>query len=1685
MNFKNPAPIRLFTTLCLVLPYIVRAVNPIQEQPTDRLTFAENKHQWPEAVLYKADLVDGAVYLEKNQFTYNFISRKDVQSAFHQLESGKGTGYPIQGHAVSMTLLNASTDVHISAAEKASSYRNYYSGSDPKHWASNVGLFSRVNYGDLYPHIDMTVYTHENSLEYDFILAPGADPQLIQMDFSGAEQISVRKGQIQIRTCLNSFVQDAPYAWQVIKGHKTAVACRYVLKDHVIGFQFPEGYDQSLPLTIDPTLIFSTYTGSTALISGDATAYDLQGNMYASGGAFSAGYTGTPGAYMVNYTGNSAWQMVINKYASAGSTRVYATYIGGTTGSGQLVCDYPLGLITDNAGNLFVLGTSGTTNYPTTAGCLKNTLGGTQDYVVTQFNATGTALLASTYLGGSGDDGGAFQQKAAGIFLGPAGDVYISGTSNSSDFPGTAGSYQASLGGGYDAVVAKLNKTLTALTWATYLGGSGDDNACDLKIATNGEVYVCGNTSSSNFPVSGGLTMTYQNGWQDGFISRLNSTGTALLSATYLGTSFSDKVKFLQLDKANNVYVLGATTSSTYPLTAGVYSAPGAYNYFIHKLNPALSTTIFSTCIGGPSNSSAALNELCPTAFGIDACENIYFTGSVLNGGFPMTSNAYTTTVKGLFICALLKNATALVYGSYFGGTPPPNGSHFHQTSNNRYDRNGVLYHTECTTATNYPLVNQIAPKNNSSASPNNDAASFKFDFNFSVPLDSVFAGRDTSFCSKGFCVTLKPILYPATTSTLNYLWSNGDTTATVTVCDSGTYWVKVYNSCYTVYDSLKIKIKPPFTTTTASTPATCGKSNGSATATVSGGSGTPVYQWMPVSGTTATLPNLPGGIYTVVVKEGLCRDTAKVTVAASSISLTTSSTPANCTASNGSATVMVSGSTGTVTYTWLPNKGNTATLSGIPTGIYTVVVTANGCNDTARVTVVPIGNMSATVQQVSMVSCYNGSNGSIHIAATGGTAPYSYSWKPAAAGNTAIATNLSAGLYTCVVKDSLGCMATDTVTITQPTVLKINAIGLNASCHGQCNGQLIGVPTGGTSAYVYSWSNGSANASATTVCAGTYTLVLIDAHGCKATDTALVKEPPALSIQLFATAAHCNKPDGIDSASASGGSPGYSYSWQPSPGTPSAVYTHLASGFYTVFVKDNNGCTDTATNKVPNLMGVHIGVLSSKPVQCHGDHNGAAVDSVSSGHAPFTYFWSPAPGTGQGTLSVGGLGAGTYQCTVTDSAGCTSQASVVITDPPVLVVQTMAPLTLCIGQCSPLTANSSGGTGPYVYAWTSGGTTQTSPVCPLLSTTYTVTATDSHGCIATNSVPITVRPPLTLSATGGTLCVGSNVGLTSTAGGGDGTFNYQWTPASTLSNASVSNPQANPTATTVYTVTATDNCGTPPVSATATVTVNPNPVLTENAYDTSSCNPVCLVFKGSSSPACMQASWSFGTGPALGGNCDTLRQCFTTSGTYTVTYTVKDINGCKSTKSTISHITILPKPQANFSASPQPTTIEAPGIQFTDMSTNAFTWSWNFGDLPGDTSTRQNPRYTYPDTGCYSVTLFVTSANGCTDRISKPVCIDPDFSFYAPNTFTPNGDGKNEVWLPYGVGIDLKHYELLMFDRWGNLMFETHTWGQGWDGRANGGATIAQIDTYVWKVNLKDFRGNRHQYMGHCNLIR
>jgi len=894
---------------------------------------------------------------------------------------------------------------------------------------------------------------------------------------------------------------------------------------------------------------------------------------------------------------------------------------------------------------------------------------------------------------------------------------------------------------------------------------------------------------------------------------------------------------------------------------------------------------------------------------------------------------------------------------------------------------------------------------------------------------------------------------------------------------------------------------------TTSNTGAVCGQSNGSATVTPTGGTAPYTYLWNPAPGGgqgTATATGIPAGNYTCTITDNAgCIIAPVVAVPNTGGPVLTMGAPVNVTCfglCNGSLTATSVGGVAPITYAWSPAPGagqGTLTASALCPGTYILSATdANGCvsSATGTITQPPAITVSATSTNDL---CFGSADGTATGTAGGGSPALTYTWAPApgAGQGTLNATALTANTYVLTVTDANGCTNTATTVVTQPALLTVLASGINATCNGLCNGQVICIPSGGTPSYTYAWNTGCAAASCSAICAGNYNVNITDAHGCTTSATATVTEPPPTVLTMFPKAAHCGLPDGKDSVFAAGGNGGFTYLWNPSgpPPVTTPGLHNIVPGSYTVIVKDAQGCLDSSTNIVPNLPGVTVAVVSTKNVTCFGGVDGNATVAGAGGTVPYTFAWSPAPATASGnSVTANNLSAGTYVCSITDSAGCQNNVTLTITQPPLLTLAAAPGGTICIGQCFTLSATGAGGSPAYTYSWTQNGTPITTNVCPLVTTTYTASCTDSHGCVSPPvNVTVIVNPPLeVVTALGKSICPGTTDTLNAIGTGGNGNYSYTWMPLTGIvSGSNTANPVVSPAVTTTYTVIVSDNCGTPTDSATATVTLYIPPIVNFTTADTQKCAPMCAYFIGVSTPPCASAIWTFGDGTS-GTGCGSATHCYNIAGTYNISYSVIDIDGCPGSLNIPNYINVWPKPTASFIDAPQPTTIVNPDIYFTDTSPSSHAdsivgWQWVFGDFAGATSILQNPKYTYPDTGCFTAQLIVTNQFGCKDTTTRPICIAPEFTFYAPNTFTPNGDGKNDVWMPYGIGIDPKNYHLMIFDRWGNLLFETHTWDEGWDGRANGGANIAQIDTYVWKVVLMDVFHEKHQYLGHCNIIK
>ncbi len=903
----------------------------------------------------------------------------------------------------------------------------------------------------------------------------------------------------------------------------------------------------------------------------------------------------------------------------------------------------------------------------------------------------------------------------------------------------------------------------------------------------------------------------------------------------------------------------------------------------------------------------------------------------------------------------------------------------------------------------------------------------------------------------------------------------------------AGSYTLNVFDSLGCTFSDTIVLVQPTqLNTSISQVNVSCaGAKTGSATAQASGGTPLYSYSWKTIAGSDSAAVKLAAGSYSVYVTDANgCLDSASATLTQPS-PLTSTIAVSNLTCyqdSSGSANAIAGGGTGGYAYSWMPGNLTGGSVNYLLAGSYTLTITdLSGCSlaDTVVITQPPAITDS---MKIVNVLCFSKGTGSIQISAYGGNGGYSYSWNTGSSAN--LIPNLTSGVYTVTITDSKNCSIQDSAIVSQATQVAIASAGFPVGCYKSCNGQAVIIPSAGIKPYTVEWSTGSHNLSIDSLCIGTYSVQVTDANGCTNTTSIVITEPTALSLSGTSVTAHCNQNDGVLTVTASGATPPYSYLWKPGNDTASLIDSAYP-GNYAVLVTDNNGCRDSLKLSVANAGGPKAAITSFSNVTCFGNCNGLASATASGGVGPYSYSWNTVPV--QDTSAISDLCTGTYTVTVSDQFGCKDTARVKISSPSVLIVITSGDTNICIGQVAHLNAAATGGTPAYTFTWNNGLFTGAnfSPN-PTLTTTYTVIATDENGC-PSNPVTITVhvKPPLDIQAQASPagICPGSPAKLSVYASGGSGSYSFTWEPFNYTGDTITVAPEV----TTTYTVVVNDGCTTPPDSALITVSVYSNPIVNFTANDTGACQNVCVSFTDkSTSPdgsAIQSWLWTFGDGKTS--TQQNPSHCYDRVGKYTVSLRVTTSHGCTNVATKPDYITIEGLPVAGFVCNPNSVSVLAPFVNFQDKSSGAVTWKWNFGDGSEIDSMNyvQNPRHTYKDTGTYCVWQLVTNLYGCKDSAENCLVVYPQFTFYIPNAFTPNGDGLNDTFN--GVGTYIKKYKMDIFDRWGNLIFETNSLSIGWDGRANYGSSVAQQDVYVWQVELTDVFDIYHTYIGDVTLLK
>jgi gliding motility-associated-like protein len=843
--------------------------------------------------------------------------------------------------------------------------------------------------------------------------------------------------------------------------------------------------------------------------------------------------------------------------------------------------------------------------------------------------------------------------------------------------------------------------------------------------------------------------------------------------------------------------------------------------------------------------------------------------------------------------------------------------------------------------------------------------------------------------------------------------------------------------------------------------------------------------------------------------------------------------------ASTASIDQTVTGGTAPYTYLW-SNNGTSEDIANLASGTYSVTTTdASGCTATLSVIITqPAAGINLSETHTNVL-CFGNATAGINQTVTGGTAPYTYLWSNNA--TTEDLTNIVSGTYTVTTNDAVGCTATLSVTITQPAAaISMSSTILNVLCVNG-TGSVDLTVSGGTPNYTYLWSNNATTQDLLAVISGLYTVTVTDANGCTATFNSTVAQavsstPVQINNQTGTNILSC-----LTTAIVLQGTGGTNYTWNAGSTPNSATNTFIAPGTYTLSTFDSNNCPVSVSVVISQNIILPIITITSNSGALALDCNNSSISVTASGASQ--YAWGGGLGntanatmSSVGTYSVVGTGANgcidsaaititlapTPSVTINDTSicngqnlilaptffpaggsiiwsnalptptisvspnstttysvlytwnGCTVSEDILVTVNPTPTVTVNNP-TICLGDQAQITAtpNLLGGT----YIWSGAQTTNSISVSPVQNNTNFSVVYSLNGCVSQNATAVvTVNPIPTVNVLPITICNGQSGNLVATTNLPGG--NFLWINGGETTNSIT----VNPTTTTTYPVLYTLN-GCPSLQATGTLNVNPLPVASMLADTLSGCAPLTVSFEADTTNQQATYQWSSNSGGS--GNGASSMMTFTNGGCYNVTLTAT-MNGCVSSATNLNYICIEALPVAEFSTSISHFSESSQSMNFINSSSGASSYVWSFGD--GASSVITSPTHLFANTTSgYTIMLTAISSLGCTDSTLVTIDYQESEVYYIPNSFTPDGDKFNQVFLPiFTAGIDPYNYTMEIYNRWGEVIFETHNMEYGWDGSYGLEGNDCPSGSYTYRIVIKmpDI-DERKILVGHVNLIR
>ncbi len=1070
--------VRLLTALILSL-----VTYCLSGQYGSPLRFTENKGQWPSPVQFRTQLGASTVWITGNELIIDLMDAAQIE-AFHETEESAGHGLPspLNRHAMKLRFIGANTKVNGTGNFALPGISNYFLGNDRSRWASNNRSFGEVHASTLYEGIDLLIEGHNGYLKYDLIVGPNVDPALIGFTYDGADDMQIVKNELLVMHSFGVLKETVPVAYQIINGIRQVVDCRFKIKNDIVSFVLG-AYDKSKELIIDPTLVFSTFSGSTSDNFGYTASFDSDGFLYSGSTAFGQGYPTTLGAYQTTHAGGDGLgdgtDIAITKYDTTGTQLIWSTFLGGSAD------DIPHSLIVNSQDECFVFGTTSSADYPTTvsafdvsynggpalslAGLGVNYVNGS-DMIITRLSADGSALVGSTYLGGADNDGinidlrfNYADEVRGEVLLDANEDVLIVSCTYSTDLPVTTGTIQTTNAGGQEGCAFKLTAGLDAVIWGTYLGGTNDDALYSVDINPVGELFVAGGTSSANLPVSTGAVMgNFQGGLADAYMAKITPDGTTILAGTYYGTVNYDQAYFIESDMSGIPHIFGQTEAPnpTDLIQNAIFNNPNS-GQLITKFNSDFTGIVWSTRLGDGNGTP----DISPTAFLVDRCNKIYIAGwgSPIQGGqlsttgLLSTPNAFQTTTTGadFFLAVYEDDMSAVTYATFYGG--PTSAEHV-DGGTSRFDRRGRCFQSVCAGCggnSDFPIKPDPGAWSATNNSPNCNNGVFLFDFDAPLVTAS-FIAPDT------ICVSAAISFDNTSSGALNYQWDFGDQNNSTLAEPSHAYAVP---GSYTV-------------TLIATDPNSCNFADtATAVVTVAGVTPTllinndttlcgPVGAYTLVANTNGTAsnfiwstdPDFSTMLNSSVTDSVVGTQTVSTTTfyamaytnsmacaAVDSVVVTVSLRGVGITGNalvcaDETIPLTVTGADNGSSYTWSPTTG---ILSG--QGTATVMVNAQATTNYDVVVASPSG-CSSTLSTIVTVSALNGSSvtatGSPTVIQDGGTAQLnatptsgvSYTWSPASTLNNPnianpIASPSVSTWYTVLVTDGV-CSASDSLRV-------------------------------------------------------------------------------------------------------------------------------------------------------------------------------------------------------------------------------------------------------------------------------------------------------------------------------------------------------------------------------------------------------------------------------------------------------------------------------------------------------------------------------------------------------------------------------------------------------------------------------------------------------------------------------